>query len=251
MLESIRQFFMLDHATFAVALIWAPLMALVLAFNLWRGAAPGRTDRQTAVKTATGRPAIAARALEMLAASGITPDQITLIGLVLVLLNCAAYLVHRDPVALGVGLVFAYVFDTLDGLVARAQGSTSKFGGYLDAMVDRVQETVTLGVIGWVTGLWLPVFAVITGSMLTSYAKARAAIEIAIDNKGWPDFFDKTARQFFLCFLLIATDTLPWSLTVGLWVLAGAVWLTTVQRMIRAWMLIAEAGDSGADADGR
>jgi len=247
MLDSVRTFLMLDQATFIMVLIWLPVMFAVFLINLTGPAKPAGSVRpKAAAQAGAAKPAASGQfvirigrdLLGILVRSGVTPNQVTLIGLLLVLLNCGLYLLHQDPFLFGTGLILSYVFDALDGLVARAQGTTSRFGGYLDAIVDRMQETATLLVVGVVSGLWLPAFLVITGSMMTSYNKARAAIEIPVANKGWPDFFNKASRQFFLCFALIATHALPWMLEVGLWILAAATYFTAFQRIARTWFLI-------------
>lgn len=252
MLDSVRTFLMLDQPTFTMALIWLPVMFAVLALNLTGLGKPAERERSKApAQSGRKRPEggsffvrIGREALGILVRSGVTPNQVTLIGLFLVLLNCGLYLVYKDPFLFGMGLILSYVFDALDGLVARAQGTTSRFGGYLDAIVDRIQEAATLCVVGVVSGLWLPAFLVITGSMMTSYNKARAAIEIPVANKGWPDFFNKASRQFFLCFALIASHAVPWMLHAGLWILAAATYFTAFQRIARTWFLICayEAG---------
>lgn len=254
-MESVRNFLMLDTATFTMLLIWLPVMLAVLIINL--AGLGARAKSSDAKRPDPDRAAGGSRLerlgrelLGILLRTGVTPNQITLTGLLLVLLNCGLYVWHKDPVLLGMGLVLSYVFDALDGVVARAQGTTSLFGGYLDAVVDRMQETATLCVIGIVTGLWLPAFLVITGSMMTSYNKARAAMEIPISNKGWPDFFNKATRQFFLCFALIATDALPWMLAAGLWILAAATYFTALQRIARTWFLIS-AHEKALTASGR
>ncbi|MCO6051198.1 CDP-alcohol phosphatidyltransferase family protein [Mesorhizobium sp. RP14(2022)] len=184
------------------------------------------------------------------ARQNITPNQITLIGLVLVAVNCVAYVWHRDPMLFGASLIAAYLFDMLDGVVARTQGSASKFGGYLDAVVDRYQEVVTFLVVGLVTELWLPSFLVITGSMMVSYNKARAAIEVPVDNKGWPDLMGKGARQFFLCASLILTPSLPWLLPFTLWSMVFLTYFTALQRIFRAYFLIREEEAKGPLAQG-
>lgn len=182
--------------------------------------------------------AIAVRFAHWIASLNISPNQITLIGLALVVLNCAWFLYHQNTFFFGTSLIVSYLFDTLDGVVARAQGTSSRFGGYLDAVVDRYQEIATYFVIGWVLDAWLVAFLVITGSMLTSYNKARAAIEIPVDNKGWPDLLGKPTRLFMLCVGLIGDANLPWLLPGTLWALAFMTHFTALQRIFRANLLI-------------
>src|ERR1700684_4222591 len=96
--------------------------------------------------------------INWLANSDVTPNQITCIGLILVSANSAFYLYNRDTFWLGVGLSLSFTFDSLDGAIARRQGTTSKFGAYLDAVVDRYQEIVAYLVIAWVNDYWPVVF---------------------------------------------------------------------------------------------
>src|SRR2546423_1507779 len=79
-----------------------------------------------------------------LAARALSPNTITVIGLALVVVAAAAYCVHRSSTVLAVTLAFAFAFDALDGAVARITGRATRFGGYLDAVVDRYQELVVL-----------------------------------------------------------------------------------------------------------
>jgi phosphatidylglycerophosphate synthase len=186
--------------------------------------------------------------LRRIAASGVTPNQLSCCGLVLVLANCALYLGHRSGYWLGVGVSLSCAFDALDGAVARQQGTTSRFGGYLDAVVDRYQEIAICFVIGWVSDWWPTVFTVVTGSLLTSYNKARVAIELPIDNRAWPDLLDRPRRMFILGGGLILDEAIPVPeflggrlLYLALLCLGLLAHFTAVQRFLRARRLLMSA----------
>jgi phosphatidylglycerophosphate synthase len=190
----------------------------------------------------TGRVVAFGNAIaDWLAASDITPNQITCIGLVLGLTNCALYLYHRNGFWLGMGLAMCFPFDSLDGLVARLQKRITKFGAYLDAEVDRYHEIAACLVIAIVTGWWMVMFFVITGGMLVSYNKARAAIEIPVDNKGWHDLMIQHRRLFVLCVGLAADVCVPGILYVVLVFLAAASHFTALQRFLRARRMLGAA----------
>lgn len=181
------------------------------------------------------------RILNWLARSGVTPNQITCMGLVLVTINSGLYLFHRDAFWFGAGLSLSFISDYLDGALARREGVVSKFGGYLDAVGDRYQEIVAYCAIAWVNDCWAVVFFVVTGSLLTSYNKARTAIEIPIDNKGWPDLLERPQRLSLLCLALVLDTIIPVSDALGgrllYLVLIGLALLThatAVQRFFRA-----------------
>ena len=174
-----------------------------------------------------------------LVAIGMSPNQVTITGLVLVLANCAAYAWHRNSLWFGLGLAFSFAFDGLDGAVARRTGKSSKFGGYLDAVVDRYQEGAVFFAIAWVTGWWALCFLALFGSLVTSYNKARTALEIPIDNKNWPDLMERMERIIILCAALIFDPLvmlphLPRLLYLGLAIIALFSNLTAIQRFWRA-----------------
>jgi archaetidylinositol phosphate synthase len=176
-----------------------------------------------------------------LARSGLTPNQITWIGLGLVLANCALFALHRSSILFGLGLAVSFAFDSLDGAVARLQGTASKYGGYLDAVIDRYQEIAVYLTIAWLEGWWLACFLAATGSLLTSYHKARTAIEMPIDNSKWPDLLERLERVIILCIALVLDSlfTLPAMLggrvlLAALVVLGVLTHVTAIQRFVRA-----------------
>ena len=42
------------------------------------------------------------------------------------------------------------------------------------------------------------------GSVITSYAKARTALEAQISNEGWPELFERLERIIYTCVMLVA-----------------------------------------------
>ncbi len=183
------------------------------------------------------------RLAQPLVRAGLTPNQVTALGLGLIVLASAAYLVHRSHLVFGLTLAIAFAFDALDGAVARQRGMASKLGGYFDAMVDRYQELVVLGAIGWVTGLWALALLAFSGAVITSYAKARTAIEIPVVNEAWPDIFERLERIVYLCVLLVVAGIVgaAWVMTAGLALFALLCHATALQRAMRAARMLGEA----------
>ncbi len=180
-----------------------------------------------------------------LAATGITPNQVTLTGFALVVLAVAGFLLHGSLVLLGLCLLLAFAFDALDGAVARLSGLSSRRGGYLDAMVDRYQELAMMLALGFASGAWVAAMLGLSGALFTSYAKARTAVEIPIDNDRWPDLFERQERVLYLCGLMILSGSLfplfgfaKTGLVAGLWLYAGLTHATALQRAARAWRML-------------
>jgi phosphatidylglycerophosphate synthase len=176
-----------------------------------------------------------------LARTGWSPNAVTLTGFALIAAACAAYLVHRNELLFALCLAVAFSFDGLDGAVARLTGRSTRYGGYLDAVTDRYQEILVFAAIAWVRDLWPLAFLVLSGALLTSYNKARVALEIAIDNTDWPDLIERLERIVLTIALLLADALIappaawPWSiLASGLLVLGVLSHATALQRFLRA-----------------
>ena len=179
--------------------------------------------------------------LAFLALSGVSPNQVSCIGLTLVLCNCVFYFVHRSTFFFGLGLALSYSADALDGALARHVDQTSKFGGYLDAVIDRYQEIASYVVLGVINGWLLPAFLVMSGSLMVSYNKAAVAIETPIEDKAWPDLMERQNRVVFFCTALILDDAIPippaWGghlALIALYYLAVLTHFTALQRFLRA-----------------
>jgi CDP-diacylglycerol---glycerol-3-phosphate 3-phosphatidyltransferase len=119
------------------------------------------------------------RLMQPLVRSGITPNMITIVGLLFSTLT-AVVLASGNFVTGGLLVLFSGAFDMLDGGLARARGGGSKFGAFFDSTLDRLSEGIIyLGLLYWFTAAQRPksavlIYLVILGSLLTSYSRARA-----------------------------------------------------------------------------
>jgi CDP-diacylglycerol--glycerol-3-phosphate 3-phosphatidyltransferase len=106
---------------------------------------------------------------------GVTPNAITLASTALTAL--AAVLLGTGRLSSGGWLyLFAASLDIVDGRVARAQGSSSKAGAFLDSTLDRVAELLVfagLSVYFRASPALYAVLAAAGSSVVVSYARAR------------------------------------------------------------------------------
>ena len=171
--------------------------------------------------------------------------------LALPIAGVAAYFfaTHRYTWALGF-MLLAFAWDALDGGVARSQGKATQWGSYLDPLIDKyVEIVVQVGLA--LAGYSIEALLVITGSLVLSYAKARAAIAVPIDNHDWPAVGERVDRVMLLTIAVVAAIVFP---TVGiagkkyslmsilLYLTAVVVYIGGVQRMFYANMLIKAGG---------
>jgi len=168
----------------------------------------------------------------ILSKSRITPNALTLINLAM---NIAAgYVIATGHLLLGGILVLVSgLFDLLDGALARFTKKTTRFGAILDSTVDRISEAATLfGLLIWYLARGgtleiVLVFAVLIGSFLVSYVRARA------EGLGWQcqvGLFTRAERVIVLAIGLLINQVL-----IALCVLAVFVFTTVVQRVVYLW----------------
>jgi phosphatidylinositol phosphate synthase len=106
---------------------------------------------------------------------GVSPNAITLTSTLLT--GAAAALLGLGRLSVGGWLyLFAASLDLVDGRVARAQGTSSKAGAFLDSTLDRVAELFVfagLSVYFRDSGALYAVLAAAGSSVVVSYARAR------------------------------------------------------------------------------
>ncbi|UAB70273.1 CDP-alcohol phosphatidyltransferase family protein [Vibrio sp. SCSIO 43132] len=176
---------------------------------------------------------------------GFNANTVTLLALLLAIAASAMLMVTENFLWFAYAVAGIGYLDLLDGAVARASNTCSRFGAYFDAMCDRIVDAVTVFAIAWVSGLWPLCFAYVIGSLLVSYAKSRAAMEVSVSNTSWPDLMERTERFILFTAILLAYGLFPdfliagYSILVwGLVVSCVLIYLTLVQRWHRAWRLL-------------
>ncbi|MDQ4049860.1 MAG: CDP-alcohol phosphatidyltransferase family protein [Actinomycetota bacterium] len=122
---------------------------------------------------------VRARARNRLIESRLTPNAISMTGLVGNLI--AAALVIQDEFFLaGIAFILGSVMDTLDGRYSRMSGKGTPFGAFLDSSLDRMEEGIVLAAVGAhfaEEGDELAAAAVVVAvlfSLMVSYTRARA-----------------------------------------------------------------------------
>jgi len=182
------------------------------------------------------------RIVRPVAALGISPNVVTLVGLALN--GVAAAVIAAGPLRWGGAVVlFAGIFDMFDGAFARVQQKTSLFGAFFDSTLDRYAEgAVFLGVTIYATRFaqhasdftWIIALAYSSAilSLIVSYTRARAE-SLGLDCK--VGIMERPERVILLgAGLLIGGDAwLLWLLVV----MVVTVGFTALQRIVHVWRI--------------
>ncbi|MEO6456985.1 MAG: CDP-alcohol phosphatidyltransferase family protein [Chloroflexia bacterium] len=182
---------------------------------------------------------MARRAAQIFVKTPITPNMLTLFGFVLNI-GVAVLLATGHLVAGGIMVIVAGLFDMLDGALAKITNKMSAFGAFLDSVVDRYSEAVVLlglflyyypqpgnqGLISVVL-----VYAILFGSMMISYARARAG---ALHIQNEVGLMARPERIVLIAVGLLFPTIL---LLPILWVLAIGTQITAIQRIVHVWQV--------------
>jgi CDP-diacylglycerol--glycerol-3-phosphate 3-phosphatidyltransferase len=197
---------------------------------------------------------IAEMVVRPLAAIGMTPNMATLIGLLLNAIT-AAVLATGSLRLGGAMLLFAGMFDMVDGALARVRNQKTTFGAFFDSTLDRYSEgIIILGVILYVNSLpaspqkeWTLALAYIAGlgSLMVSYARARAE-GLGLEMKS--GLMARPERVLVLAVGLIlgAQQWLIWTLLL----LAVTSVFTSVQRIVVVWLKLSRPAQQSPDVRG-
>lgn len=164
---------------------------------------------------------------------GISANTVTLVGCLLTI--AVAVLLSRGHLRLGgICLVVAAALDSLDGTIARQIGKPTRFGAFLDSVLDRVSDSAVLLGLGWwymsQPGLSEEILAYVAtfGSLMVSYTRARAEAIGVECNVG---LFTRVERTTVLIAALILGLT-----PLGLWLLAIGTVLTALHRVMYVYL---------------
>ena len=178
---------------------------------------------------------ISERVGRAVARTGLTPNLLTLIGLLG--MGGAGYLAAIGWFwQAGLLMLAAGAFDLFDGAVARYTGQASDWGAVFDAVSDRLADfAILFGLLFWYLGeerfdrtAIILIMLSLSGSMLVSYTRSKAA-EFGIQIRS--GLGTRLERL-----LIMAIGLLSGQVIAILWLLAALSNLTALQRWVMTWL---------------
>lgn len=180
----------------------------------------------------TGGKWLLDRIVGTLAATGINPNLLTFLGLLVNFAAAATFAVGHFRTG-AIIIFFAGFLDMLDGQVARRQNRVTAFGAFYDSTLDRYADmALYMGLLVYysVSGRtpYVVLAAVATaGSVMVSYARARAESLIPLCKVG---FMERPERM-----VLLILGGLFNHMAQALWVIAVVSTITVIHRIFFTW----------------
>ncbi len=163
---------------------------------------------------------------------GLTPNAVTLLGLA-GSIGAAVLIALGMPLWGGIVLLLMAPLDAVDGAMARLSGKSSKFGAFLDSVIDRYSELFIYAAILYMffeQGNFLGVmvcFAAASGAVLVSYTRARAEA-LGFDAK--VGVMTRVERS-----IVMIVGLLFGIIMISLVIIAVLAHLTAMMRMVTVW----------------
>ncbi|MBW7997542.1 MAG: CDP-alcohol phosphatidyltransferase family protein [Candidatus Glassbacteria bacterium] len=164
----------------------------------------------------------------------VSPNLVTTIGFFFTVGAALAFAIDEVQWA-GAILLFSGTFDIIDGKVARATGSSSKFGSFFDSTMDRLSDMIVyMGLLylyldsARIEMVWV-IFAAIIGSLMVSYCRSKAEALGITCSVG---LFQRPERVVYLGFGAILGHLM---LYIVIWFLAIVSNLTMIQRIVHVY----------------
>lgn len=165
-----------------------------------------------------------------------SPNSLTIIGFLITVL--AAFVIPRNLKLGGLLILCGGIFDMLDGIVARTGGKVTRFGAFLDSVLDRYSDAFLFLSIAWYlaergdhTGAFISLGTLI-GAFLISYARARSE---GLGESCHTGIMERPERIILLIFATITGWLVP-----VLWIMLILTHITVVQRVYHVWKLMRE-----------
>ena len=172
------------------------------------------------------------RIVGALAATGVNPNFLTFLGLVVNFIAAARFAVGGFRTG-AIIIFFAGFLDMLDGQVARRQNRVTAFGAFYDSTLDRYADmALYMGLLVYysVSGRtpYVVLAAVATaGSVMVSYARARAESLIPLCKVG---FMERPERL-----VLLMIGGIFNRMAQVLWVIAVISTISVIHRIFYTW----------------
>jgi len=161
----------------------------------------------------------------------VNPNLLTVTGFLVT--TAAAVVLSQNLFAGGALVILGGAFDVLDGVVARANDRTTRFGAFLDSVLDRYSDAFLFLGLSWYfyksdspEGVILSLGTMV-GALLISYTRARAE---GLGQDCHAGLMERPERVVFMAFGALTGWILP-----VMWIMLVLTHATVLQRVHHVW----------------
>ncbi|MBI4683681.1 MAG: CDP-alcohol phosphatidyltransferase family protein [Nitrospirae bacterium] len=161
----------------------------------------------------------------------LNPNVFTITGFIVTVI--AAFVIPHNVRAGGLLIFIGSTFDMFDGIIARVNNKTTKFGAFLDSVLDRYSDAFLFLSVAWYlaskgnhTGAFLSL-GTLVGAFLISYTRARAE---GLGESCKVGIMERPER-----IILIIFATMTGWFTPVLWIMLILTHITVIQRAYHVW----------------
>ncbi|MBI5188864.1 MAG: CDP-alcohol phosphatidyltransferase family protein [Nitrospirae bacterium] len=164
----------------------------------------------------------------------LNPNILTVAGFFVTVI--AALVIPHNIRLGGLLILTGSLFDVLDGIVARVNSKTTRFGAFLDSVLDRYSDAFLFLSIAWYlagkgdhTGAFLSL-GTLVGAFLISYTRARAE---GLGESCKTGIMERPERIILLVFATVTGWLIP-----VLWIMLILTHITVIQRVYHVWRVL-------------
>jgi len=164
----------------------------------------------------------------------LNPNILTVTGFVITA-GAALVLLYNTSLA-GLLIIAGGLLDMLDGVVARVNNRETRFGAFLDSLLDRYSDAFLFLSVAWYLaakgnhqGAFLSL-GTLVGAFLISYARARAE---GLGESCYTGIMERPERIMLLAFAALT----GWFVPI-LWIMLVLTHITVIQRAYHVWKVL-------------
>ena len=160
----------------------------------------------------------------------VPPNLLTILSLIVMIIGFYLFIIHDMLFIYILSIILSSFLDIADGAVARYSGRVTRFGGFLDSTVDRINDFILILSLKYMGFNEFIVYVLIILSFLISYSRARAeGLGLKIEGIG---LIERGERILFLIVIIIFSIYMFNVAKIILYVLVLLSIITLIQRIL-------------------
>ena len=160
----------------------------------------------------------------------VPPNLLTILSLIIMITGFYLFIIHDMLFIYILSVILSSFLDIADGAVARYSGRVTRFGGFLDSTVDRINDFILILSLKYMGFNEFIVYVLIILSFLISYSRARAeGLGLKIEGIG---LVERGERILFLIVIIVFSIYMFNVAKIILYVLVLLSIITLIQRIL-------------------